>query len=86
MKLKKMTKTMMWIMMTALVFVSAAVPSAVFASENVPVNLEIPITYIVHGNDKRAGGDTFVLTADEPEGNFHPFLLFFRYHKHSLLP
>lgn len=67
MKLKKMTKTMMWIFMTALVFVSAAVPSTVFASENVPVNIEIPITYIVHGNDKTAGGDTFVLTADDPE-------------------
>ena len=67
MKLKKMTKTMMWILMTALVFVSASVPSVVYASENVPVTVEIPITYIVHGNDKTAGGDIFVLTADEPE-------------------
>lgn len=66
MKLKRISKTMM-LMMATIVLASAAVPSAVFASENVPVTVEIPITYIVHGNDKTAGGDTFVLTADDPE-------------------
>ena len=67
MKRKTINKSVMGMLMTVLVFASAAIPSAVFASENVPVTVEIPITYIVHGNDKRAGGDTFVLTADDPE-------------------
>ena len=67
MREKRITKTVMGILMTALIFASAAVPLAVFASENVPVTVEIPITYIVHGNDKKAGGDTFVLAADDTE-------------------
>lgn len=64
---KSITKTVMGLLMAVIVLASAAIPSAVFASENVPVTVEIPITYIVHGNDKKAGGDTFVLTADDPE-------------------
>lgn len=60
-------KTVMGMLMAVLVFASAAIPSAVFASENVPVTVEIPITYIVNGNDRVAGGDTFILTPDDPE-------------------
>jgi len=67
MKKNSITKTVMGILVTAFVFAGAAVPSAAFASENVPVTVGIPITYIVHGNDEKAGGDTFVLTADDPE-------------------
>jgi len=44
-----------------------ALSSTVFAGVNIPVDIDIPITYIVHGNDRVAGGDTFILTPDDPE-------------------
>ena len=38
----------------------------VHAGVNVPVDIEIPITYIVNGNVNTAGGDSFTLTPDDP--------------------
>ncbi len=54
-------------MLTALLLLSAVMPAPAFASENVPVMLEIPITYIVNGNAETAGGDRFILEPDDPE-------------------
>ena len=49
-----------------LLLFSAVSPMASFARENVPVTIEIPITYIVEGNDGTAGGDDFTLVPDDP--------------------
>lgn len=54
-------------MLAALLLLSAVLPAPAFASENVPVMLEIPITYIVNGNAAMAGGDRFTLEPDDPE-------------------
>lgn len=39
----------------------------VYAGTNIPVDISIPITYIVNGNATTAGGDTFTLTPDDPD-------------------
>lgn len=49
----------------AVMMLIAMLPSAVFASENVPVTIEIPVTYEVNGNVSRAGGGTFTLTSED---------------------
>ena len=54
-------------LLLSVIMLISAMPASVFASKNVPVTIEIPITYIVRGNDKVAGGDWFVLTPDDPE-------------------
>ena len=49
-----------------------AAPATAFARENIPVSIDIPVTYIVSGNDKTAGGDTFTLTPDDPAALMPP--------------
>ena len=49
-----------------------AAPATAFARENIPVSIDIPVTYIVSGNDKTAGGDTFTLTPDDPAAPMPP--------------
>lgn len=52
---------------TALMTIAATLPARAFASENIPVTTDIRVTYIVDGNVKKAGGDVFTLTADDPQ-------------------
>lgn len=66
-KQKYRTAALAGAVITALLIAAAALPSRVFAGENVPVMLDISITYIVDGNAERAGGDVFTLTADDPQ-------------------
>ena len=49
-----------------------AAPATAFARENIPVSIDIPVTYIVSGNDRAAGGDTFTLTPDDPAAPMPP--------------
>ncbi|MBR4089376.1 MAG: hypothetical protein IKK28_00660 [Mogibacterium sp.] len=49
-----------------------AAPATAFARENIPVSIDIPVTYIVRGNDRAAGGDTFTLTPDDPAAPMPP--------------
>jgi hypothetical protein len=49
-----------------------AAPATAFARENIPVSIDIPVTYIVSGNDRMAGGDTFTLTPDDPAAPMPP--------------
>jgi len=53
-------------LLAVLITIAASLPLPVFAGENVPVTIDIRVTYIVNGNAKTAGGDRFSLTADEP--------------------
>ena len=51
----------------AILLIAAAVLTAqVFAGENVPVTIDVGVTYIVEGNAETAGGDRFTLSADDP--------------------
>lgn len=60
-------KTAAALMLIAVLTAASAVfPRPVFAGENVPVTIDIKVTYIVDGNAKTAGGDRFTLTADDP--------------------
>lgn len=54
------------LVLPVLIFASVAAPLEVHANENIPVTIEIPLTYIVNGNEDTAGGDRFVLTPDDP--------------------
>lgn len=54
------------VLLAALIVISAFLPVRVFAGENIPVTVDIKITYIVDGNAGKAGGDRFTLTADDP--------------------
>ncbi len=54
-------------MSAALMTLAAVLPLRTFASENIPVVTDISVTYIVNGNVKKAGGDVFTLTADDPQ-------------------
>ena len=63
--MKKRKAAIMGMLLSVFMIITAAAP--VFASKNVPVTIEIPITYEVKGNDRVAGGDWFVLTPDDPE-------------------
>jgi hypothetical protein len=53
-------------LIAVLITIAASLPLPVFAGENVPVTIDIRVTYIVNGNAGTAGGDRFSLTADEP--------------------
>ncbi len=53
-------------LLSAFVFLTSFLPMTVFAGTNVPVTVDISVTYIVKGNEKTAGGDRFTLTADDP--------------------
>lgn len=54
------------ILLAALIIIPLLLPIQAFAGSNVPVSVDIAITYIVDGNVKTAGGDKFTLTADDP--------------------
>lgn len=54
------------VLSAALIFLTSLIPAAVFAGSNMPVTIDIPVTYIVQGNAKIAGGDEVTLTADDP--------------------
>ncbi len=54
------------IILTAFILFSAVIPAPSFAGENIPVTIDIPVTYIVNGNDEIAGGDEFTLIPDDP--------------------
>ena len=62
------------VLLTAFMFVMALLPAPVLAEGNVPVTVDIKVTYKVNGNTGAAGGDRFTLTADDavapmPEGS-----------------
>ena len=62
------------VLLAALMFISIMLPEPAYAGANVPVTVDINITYIVDGNAETAGGDRFTLTADDirapmPEGS-----------------
>lgn len=59
------------LMVPGLMLILAA-PATAFARENIPVSIDIPVTYIVSGNDRMAGGDTFTLTPDDPAAPMPP--------------
>ena len=52
--------------LAALMLFTSFVPDKVFAGSNIPVIVDIPVTYIVNGNAEIAGGDMVTLTADDP--------------------
>ena len=54
------------VILAAFLLVSAALPFRSFAGENIPVTIDIPVTYIVNGNDETSGGDRFTLMPDDP--------------------
>ena len=62
------------VLLTAFMFVMALLPAPVLAEGNVPVTVDIKVTYKVEGNTGAAGGGRFTLTADDavapmPEGS-----------------
>ena len=65
--MKTKREALMGMALAALILFTAFLPGAVFAGENVPVTIDIPITYIVNGNEDAAGGDTFTLVPDDHE-------------------
>ena len=52
--------------LAALMILTLYIPAKVYAGSNVPVIVDIPVTYIVNGNEEIAGGDMVTLTADDP--------------------
>lgn len=64
---KKSTARIPVVLIAVMMLLAALAAPAAFAAENIPVTIEIPITYIVNGNDETAGGDEFTLTADDPD-------------------
>ncbi len=60
------TMTMAGAILAAMILFISYMPDRVFAGANIPVTIDIPVTYIVNGNAKIAGGDTVTLTADDP--------------------
>ena len=54
------------VLMAVLILFTSLAASHAFAGSNIPVTIDIPVTYIVEGNAKMAGGDTVTLTADDP--------------------
>lgn len=59
-------KLLAGLLLPVFVLIFTACPLKAFAGENIPVIIDIPITYIVSGNDRTAGGDSFTLTPDDP--------------------
>ena len=66
MKRKAHTIKNLSVMLMLYMLIWAAFPVMAFARENVPVTIDIPLTYIVSGNDREAGGDIITLTPDDP--------------------
>lgn len=54
------------ILAAALTLLASLQPMQIYAGTNVPVTIDISVTYIVEGNAKTAGGDKFMLSADDP--------------------
>ena len=54
------------LLISVLITIASSLPMQVFAGENVPVVTDIRVTYIVDGNVRTAGGDSFTLAADDP--------------------
>lgn len=52
--------------LAAMIILSVIMPLPAFAGENIPVTIDITVTYIVDGNVKTAGGDSFILEPDDP--------------------
>lgn len=65
MKIMKTRKTAGAII-AVFILLMTALPAPSFAGENIPVTIDIPITYIVNGSDETAGGDEFTLVPDDP--------------------
>lgn len=59
-------KTTAAALLAALTVLASLTPANVFAASNVPVTVDIAVTYIVEGNSGIAGGDTITLAADDP--------------------
>lgn len=60
------TKAIAAAFLAALILFTSCMPAKVFAGSNIPVIVDITVTYIVNGNAEIAGGDTVTLTADDP--------------------
>jgi len=54
------------LLLAVLMLFTSYTPLRAYAGTNIPVTIDIPVTYIVKGNAKTAGGDTVTLTADDP--------------------
>ena len=54
------------LLLAVLMLFTSYTPLRAYAGTNIPVTVDIPVTYIVKGNAKTAGGDTVTLTADDP--------------------
>lgn len=54
------------VLLAVMIMAAAMMPVAVHAGSNIPVTVEITVTYIVDGNVETAGGDRFTLEADDP--------------------
>ena len=54
------------LLLAVLMLFTSYIPLRAYAGTNIPVTIDIPVTYIVKGNAKTAGGDTVTLTADDP--------------------
>lgn len=53
-------------LLTVFIIILTLFPLHVFAGDNIPVTVNISVTYSVDGNAAKAGGDKFTLTADDP--------------------
>ena len=70
---KKRKPLVTGVLLTAFMLITTLLPVPVFAEGNIPVTVDIKVTYEVEGNAGAAGGDRFTLTADDysapmPEG------------------
>ena len=72
MKRKTNIKSMLAGLLLPVFVIISAAPLTAFARENIPVSIDIPLTYIVSGNDRTAGGDTVTLTPDDPAAPMPP--------------
>ena len=54
------------LLLAALIFFTSGAAAGVFAGTNIPVTVDITVTYTVEGNAETAGGDRVTLTADDP--------------------
>ncbi|MBR3331528.1 MAG: hypothetical protein IKG25_10080 [Mogibacterium sp.] len=72
MKREKFIRRLLGALLVPGLMLILAAPATAFARENIPVSIDIPVTYIVSGNDRAAGGDTFTLTPDDPAAPMPP--------------
>ena len=72
MKREIITSRLLRVLLVPGLMLILAAPATAFARGNIPVSIDIPVTYIVSGNDKTAGGDTFTLTPDDPAAPMPP--------------